>query len=242
MIALPVLESLSKAYAVLSFEPLAVTAVLRQAMIFYDPLYLDNLLARCVLESGQGDAILENTPEPYHFPLPLEKLWTADNGCPLWAASVFTPDGEVITDTAYLHKRTGKFEFSEKQPKSTVGRWMDRRIPYQARQSTTARWTAYCVGNAEEIAALLHNVRFLGKRRNVGYGEVAHFDIQPWGGKPIDTLVRDGRLIHAVPADCGLVSADSAPVLVGWTPPQWKPSLFSPGWPVGTEVVENGQL
>lgn len=239
MIEIPALESLSKAYTDLSLKPLAITVSLRQAMIFYDLLYLDNLLARCVLESGQGDTILENTSEPYYFPLPLERLWTADNGCPLWAASVFVPDGEVITDTTYFHKRTGKFEFSDKQPKSTVGRWMDRRIPYQARQSTTARWTAYCVGNAREIADLLHSVRFLGKRRNVGYGEVAHFDIQPWDGKPIDALVRDGRLIHAVPADCGLVSSDATPVLVGWTPPQWKPPLFSLGWSVGTEVVGN---
>ena len=83
----------------------------------------------------------------------------------------------------------------------------------------------------------MENVRFLGKRRNIGLGEVAHFDIQSWAGKPIDTIVQNGCLIHAVPRDCGLVESKSEPVLVGWTPPQWKPSLFRLGWPVGSEVL-----
>ena len=237
MLKIPGLQSAAERYIAIPFEPISITVMLKQAIIFYDPLYLDNLLARCVLESVQGDAILGNTPEPYWFPLPLKMLWCADNGCPLWAASVFLPEGKVITDMVYFHKRTERFEFSEKQPKSNVGRWMSRRIPYQTQQAETKRWAAYCIGNAEEIGKLLSNVRFLGKRRNVGFGEVDHFDIQPWDGKPIDTMVQDGKLVHAIPQECSLVATRTAPVLVGWTPPQWKPSLFSMGWPVGTEAT-----
>jgi hypothetical protein len=29
------------------------------------------------------------------------------------------------------------------------------------------------------------------------------------------------------------------PTLVGWTPPQWKPALFSYGWAIGTAAIDN---
>jgi hypothetical protein len=236
MIQIPELRSYAERYAALPLEPLRVTVTLRQAMILYDPLYLDNLLARAILEMARGHAILDNTPEPYEFLLPLKCIWTAENGCPLWAASVFLPDGKTIADTVYLHKRLERLEFSERQPKSNVGRWMDRRIPYQTQQTETLRWYALCIGNAEEIAALLPLVRFLGKRRNVGFGEVAEWEIERWNGGDLDTLVQDGRLIHALPEE-GAGSLGICPngptSLIGWTPPQWKPSLFSMGWMAG---------
>jgi hypothetical protein len=236
MIKIPELQKYSDRYTTMQFEPLRVIVTLKQAAIFYDPQYLDGLLARSVLDAACGYAILENTPEPYEFPLPFKRLWTAENGCPLWAAGVFLPDGKTITDTVYLHKRLGRLEFSEKQPKSNVGRWMDRRIPYKTHQTETARWYAVCFGNADEIENLLTNIRFIGKRRDIGFGEVASWEVLPWNGCELDTLVQAGRLIHAIPCDYPGISGVDAPALVGWTPPQWKPSLFSLGWRVGTPV------
>jgi len=237
MIQISELQSYSEHCTDLLFDSLCVIVTLKQAMILYDPLYLDNLLARAVLEMARGHPVLQNTPEPYEFPLPLKRLWTADNGCPLWAASVFLPDGEIITDTVYFHKRLGRLEFSERQPKSNVGRWMERRIPYQTRQTKTRRWYALCIGNQDEIARLLSLVRFLGKRRNVGFGEIAQWDIEAWDGGDLDTLVQERRLVHALPQEAAreLGICPEGPLsLVGWTPPQWKPSLFSQGWRVGT--------
>lgn len=241
MIRIPGLKSYGERYAGASFEPLRVSVILRQAMILYDPLYLDNLLARAVLETACGHAILDNTPEPYEFPLPLKRLWTAENGCPLWASSVFLPEGKMITDVVYLHKRLGRLEFSERQPKSNVGRWMDRRIPYQTHQTETKRWYALCIGNAQEITELLPLVRFLGKRRNVGFGEIAQWDVEAWDGGDLNTLVQDGRLVHALPqgaAEALDIRPEGPPSLVGWTPPQWKPTLFSPGWRLTTAAPD----
>ena len=240
MVQIPELQSYKNHCTELLFQPLRVIVTLKQAMILYDPLYLDNLLARAVLEMACGHAVLENTPEPYEFPLPLKRLWTAENGCPLWAASVFLPDGEMITDVVYLHKRLDRFEFSERQPKSNVGRWMSRRIPYQTRQTKTHRWYALCVGNQDEIADLLTLIRFLGKRRNVGFGEVAQWDIEAWNDDELDTLIQDEHLVHALPQDAAGalgICPEGPPSLVGWTPPQWKPSLFSQGWRVGTAAL-----
>jgi len=237
MIQIPEFRSYAEYYAVLPLESLRVTVTLRQAMILYDPVYLDNLLARAVLEKARGHAILNNTSEPYEFPLPLKRLWTAENGCPLWAASVFLPEGKTITDIIYLHKRLGRLEFSEKQPKSNVGRWMDRRIPYQTKQTETKRWHALCIGNEQEIACLLPLIRFLGKRRNVGFGEVAQWDVEAWDGSDVDTMVQEGHLVHALPEGAAEIlglQLEGSPSLVGWTPPQWKPSLFAQGWRIGT--------
>lgn len=234
---IPDVETFAERYSSLPLEPLAVTVTLKRAVILYDPVYLDNLLARCVLDMALRTSVIENTTEAYDLPTPLKRLWTSADGLPLWAASVFTPVGEDETDTVYLHKRLGRFEFSERQPKSNVGRWMDRRIPKQAHICKT--WRSWCVGNRDEIAMLLENVRFIGKHRNIGYGEVAGWDIDPWEGSDLETIVQGERLLHAVPVEAAEtlgVLPEGPTCLVGWTPPQWKTSLFSQGWRIGTAV------
>jgi hypothetical protein len=232
---IPELKIFSDRYETMNFEPLLISVKLKSAIALYDPLYLDNLLARCVLEQGLKHTVLERAY--YDLPVPLKHLWISPEGFPLWAASVLFADGEEVKDTVYLHKRLERFEFSEKQPKSNVGRWMDRRVPMQT--YVCHRLQAFCVGNANEISRLLPIIRFLGKRRNVGFGEIDNWDIQSWNGNDIDTMVYNNKLIHAIPEQAkdvlGLKIDDSC-YLVGWTPPQWKPELFSMGWRVGTVV------
>lgn len=236
---LPALQPYSDRYAAMEFQPLVITATLKQSLIMYDPVYLDNLLARAVIESARVNTFEMDKSLSYELPVPLKRLWTSANGFPLWAASVFMPVGKIIRDTFYMHKRLGRFEFSEKQPKSNVGRWMDRRVPKPAVQSETKQWQAFCVGNADEIMSLLPLIRLLGKHRNIGHGEIAEWDVSVWDGDEIQTIAQDRKLIHAVPQgaeiDLGLQFDDPAS-LIGWTCPQWKPDIFSLGWRVGTST------
>ena len=239
MIEISELRPYKDRYAGMSFKPLEITAVLLPGspVVLYDPIYLDNLLARAVLEDAMSGLVtLEPTPEPYDIPIPVECAWRDDDGLPLWAASVFLPIGEAISDVSYTHKRLGRFEFSEKQPKTSMGRYMDRRTPIPSKVCRV--WRAFCIGDIDEIARLLRPIRFLGKRRNIGFGEVESWSVSDqWAGQAIDTIVQDGALVHAIPEDAARhleLSINGAPSLVGWTPPQWKPSLFRPGWRVGT--------
>lgn len=230
-------------YECTSVEPMRVTLILRPGsrLAGYDPLNLDNLLARAVVVEATGGHLLPESQEPYTLPIPLRCLWRSPRGLPLWAATPFHPVGECETDVAYWHKRhqrgiwtgapKGRFAIT-----ATKGRWMERRVPLPTRIADA--WVAECVGNADEIARLLRAFSHVGKRRSNGFGEV-----QQWRILAVSTftLMREGRLTRALPAEAwpelGLAGIpDGEPAPVAWTPPQWKPSLFAPGWWPGTPV------
>lgn len=94
-------------------------------------------------------------------------------------------------------------------------------------------WEARCIGNREAILDLLKHVAYIGKLRSIGFGEIDEWQIEE--GDFDTAIVMDGKLAHAVPVGCG-ITCESSPVLVGWTPPQWKTSLHSLGWMVGERV------
>lgn len=229
-------------------QPLRITAVLRAGaqIVQYDPIYLDGLLARCAVDRATQGRGVANTPEPYDIPLPLECLWRDERGLPLWAASVFLPDGTALQDVAYRHKRaiTGRYSRGRRGKltiRSNVGRYMERRVPVPTIQCESL--SALCIGDAEEIAHLLSQASFLGKERRVGFGEIAEWRIDETD--EANVLVRDGCLAHAIPQGAAGVAGlipQGAPVLVGWTPPQWKPPLFSLGWPVGTKGLNWAEM
>lgn len=240
MIVLPGMENYTKTFMALEYEPLTVTARLvktAQVVAYDPPPYLDGLLAWAVLQvvtAGQG--VPQNTPEAFWIPLPLKCLWVSPEEWPLWAASVFMPQSDVIHDTTHVHKRNPLGEFSRSARWNTkAGRWMERRRPLPT--SGCDVWQARCIGNREWIERLLvQNVAFLGKARGIGFGEVADWEVAP--AAFVSPVVDGGRLIHALPVDYpDKPCITEAPQRVGWTPPQWKRSLFSTGWPVGTRVA-----
>lgn len=243
LIDYPPLRPYAEKYAHLNLVPLRVVLTLRPGaqLAGYDPLNLDNLLARCVVEEATEGAGLPPEAAAYALPVPLKCLWHSPDGLPLWAATPFAPDGEAVKDVAYWHKRvqpgrftgtkTGNFSIS-----STNGRYMERRVPLPTIVATA--WTAEAVGDPQEIARLLSRLAFVGKRRSNGFGEV-----DSWQVEPLESfeLVRDGALTRPLPAGAvHLLPADQTPegepAPVGWTPPQWKPALFSPGWWTSTPV------
>lgn len=232
-------------YRSIATEPLRVKLYLKPGsrLAGYDPLWLDNLLAWCVVQEATNGAGVPDHTKPYKLCAPLKCLWSSIDGLPLWAATPFSPAGVHGRDITYWHKRAQSGEWTGTKRGSftistTNGRWMERRVPLP---TTVAEWwEATCIGNVEEIGRLLQMVTFVGKRRAMGMGEVDHWVIE--SGE--FALHEDGRLTRPLPAEffamdmstCDGLYPVGDPAPVGWTPPQWKPSLFRPGWWMGTEL------
>lgn len=249
MIEYEPLRPYTERYAEIAAVPLRVTFTLRPGsrLAGYDPLNLDNLLARAVVDEATAGRGLPPVPEAYRLPVPLVCLWREpETGLPLWAATPFAPEGLSATDIAYWHKRaqsgrwtgtkTGRYSIS-----STNGRWMERRVPLPT--TVAERWKADAQGDPEEVMRLLGKLSFIGKRRSCGFGEVREWRVEP---AESFTLVHDELLTRPLPEGAvGLLGErllpEGEPAPVGWTPPQWKPSLFRPGWWTGTPITEAGK-
>jgi CRISPR type IV-associated protein Csf3 len=243
MILLDELQPYFERYAGLPMEPLEIRLELHSGLAGYDPLNLDNLLARAVIEEAlPNQHKIFDEAQAYALPVPLHCLWRSPDGLPLWAATPFVPQGLQAKDIAYWHKRQqsgvwtgtkrGTFSIS-----STSGRWMERRVPLPT--IVAEYWTAQCIGNREEITRLLEPLVHVGKRRSNGHGEVKRWVVQSGDF----ALIRDGRLTRPMP---GLAielldgyMPEGAPAPIGWTPPQWKVALFAPGWWTGTPVTQD---
>lgn len=241
MIEYPALQPYAAQYWNLRGEPLRVTVRFKQGahLAGYDPLNLDNLLARAVVEEATNTTGLPDTIDAYVLPVPLRCLWRSHAGLPLWAATAFRPVGMAVSDIAYWHKRAQSGRWSKgRSGKLTIittkGRWMDRRVPLPTTLCET--WVADCIGDAEEILRLLKRFAFIGKRRSNGFGEVKEWSIEPGSFE----LVENGILTRSMPLEAAVPILGQVPSIspapVGWTPPQWKPSLFLPGWWMGTAL------
>lgn len=253
MIQLAEFEPFRQRYAGLEMRPLTVTAVLAPgAMVLqYNPMYLDGLLGSAVTLLAMRGRGLPDTTDAYDIPLPLACLWRSDEGHPLWAASCLYPAGAWEQDTVYLHKRapSGRFSRSPGGRKkmlrlvTSMGRDMERRVPMPAVSATEL--TARCIGDGDAVAELLEQVLYLGKRRNLGSATVRYWSVVEAAWSPDEVLLTDNTLSRAMPVGAAhLLPAPPAepPAVVGWTPPQWKASLFSDGWRAGTPlgVMEAG--
>lgn len=240
MIAYHALASYHERYHALTGVPLRVVLTVRSHLVNRDPLNLDNLLARAVVMDATAGRGLPDSHQPYDLPLPLRCLWRDEEGLPLWAATTFRAVSEDATDVSYWHKRvqTGAWT-GVKSGRLNIagqnGRWMERRVPLQT--SIAESWEATAIGEPVEVARLLATIPFVGKRRSCGFGEVISWEVLP---RDSFALVGDGRLLRPLPAAAVALldgrAPDAAPAPIGWTPPQWKPSLFRPGWWTGTPV------
>lgn len=236
MIDIPGMERYEALYTEMAMQPLRITLRLKSGtgLAGYDPLNLDNLLARCVLYDLTRGHNVPNSEEPYRLAIPCRCLWRAPNELPLWAATPFMPDGMSAQDQRYWHKRAQTGEFTRTKSGTfsiapTKGRYMERRVPLPT--IVAERWVATCIGNATEIGRLLDTLYGIGKRR---WGEICDWMIEPGAFD----LIHGGCLTRPFPA-LAIHLLDGymptgAPPPIGWTPPEWKPSLFAPGWWAGT--------
>lgn len=248
MIVLPEFDQHRQRYAGLKLEPLQITAVYKPgaSRVNYQPQALDNLLANQVMRQAGFDSLPDHQ-DCYDIPLPLKCLWRNANGWPLWAASYFWPDSETYQWSLVQHKRAITGQWSEGRGKDKTlslnkhaGKHKEKRIPVPVETSATGRYTATAIGNFETVCELLENVTQLSGRRGIGMGEIDYFEISVV--EYVNPLITGDKLARAIP----LAAAELLPPhtrittgyvpSVGWTPPQWKPTLFSAGWFAGIPI------
>lgn len=250
MIEYPALMPYTARYADLVSVPLRIilTLIKGSPLAGYDRVHCDNLLARAVVDEatlGQG---LPNASETYCLPIPLCILWRSSDDLPVPACSVLLPLTETVEDVAYWHKRVQSGRWTGTKTgnlsiRSSQGRYMERRVPLPTH--LCRQWYADAIGDPSEVARLLAGIRFVGKRRSNGFGEV-----ESWEVVPLDEF----RLVAPLPVtdratgemtvqDCltrplpaaavellGEWRPDAEPAPCGWTMPQWMPRLFRLGW------------
>lgn len=245
MITLPEFEPFRQQYATLPMAGLKITAVYKSGASRqnYDPGALDGLLGSQVVKQAMNGVDLPTVFDAYDIPLPLQCLWRNESGWPLWAASYFWPESETLDWSAVFHKRAitghwsaGKGAKHQLSINKAAGRHKEKRIPVPAQTSVTGRYVAWCIGNAGAIEELLNGVTMFSGRRGVGLGAINHWEIEPADIQPVDCLAQNGVLLRAISAGAAhLLPAQPVdyPYTVGWTPPQWKPTLFGDGWRAG---------
>jgi len=230
VIYLPELDQFTVRFAQCHLEPLRVTFHLQpnSRIVNYDPIHLDGLLARAVVERATKGRLLADSEEGYWIPLPLKMLWQSDEGYPLWASTVLYPASDTIQDIYVRHKRNSGGELHNKKKMVTrAGAWMERRMPTPT--LVCDRYEALCVGNAEATKNLLGGFTHIGKLRLARVNSVTVEPVNDF------SLWRDSELMRPVPAISAVaVVLTERSSLIGWTPPHWKPSLFLPGWQAGT--------
>lgn len=232
----------------------------------YDPINLDNLLARAVLEEATSSSGVPDQQACYALPVPLRCLWLSREGLPLWATTPLLPAGERVPDVTYWHKRaqsgvwtgvaSGRFTLAP-----TNGRYMERRVPLPT--TVCHRLEATAIGHPQEILRLLQRIAWLGKKRHAGMGEIDRWEVAPLAER-FRVLDATGRLTRTLPVNAWLAAqappgveghapalaallaeapypAGVTPAPLGWTPPQWKSSLWELGWTLGTTVLESAQ-
>lgn len=180
--------------------PLRVTATLAGQVQLRDPIALDGLLAWAVcLRDAIPPAV---TPAEF---VPVEVPLAREPGGRFHLASL----AEYAVETyakRYLHRR---FPFAEAMGMApsitrlrlTAGPAKSYRIPTETAHLCDDALTWWCVGDADEIRALLALVGYVGKKRSVGLGKVARWDVvecETWPGFPV---LRDGKPLRPLPED-----------------------------------------
>ena len=196
------------------------------------PPALDGQLAALIVAEALAGDGLEPSADAYSIPLPLTCLWRSADGLPLWAASQWrpapSPGMKAQSDVAVLHKRAPEGVNAQK------GRWQERQMFHQTHPG--ALWEATGIGDVAEIARLFQGVRYMGKKRSVGYGEIVSLRIRPYRF----SVAERGALVRAVPSTAMAVlgvDARGPAEMTGWTPPAWLPSTWLPGYRAGSAAT-----
>jgi CRISPR type IV-associated protein Csf3 len=204
---------------------LVVRARLRSPAVSLPPL--DGLLGFVVAEerglvAGFGDMV-------YDLPLPLER-----SACGrVWLASfaVSTPE---MHEPTFVQRRFPVAEYqahgdAKRSINLSAGVNRSYRIPTRVIHVTGDVVTWYARGDADEISRLLSSVGHLGKRRGVGRGAVASWEVEPcepWPGFPV---LCEGVPLRALPVDWpGVTGGRQAYATM--VPPYWEHRRAELAW------------
>lgn len=206
--------------------PLRVAVEVTGIMAGYNPLNLDNLLARLVVDRAFSGNQLDDTHSPYLLPAPLKIMWRhPQTGHPLYASNAFTPVGHNQHLTVWWHKRFVRPELARAEAvkrkgdiQPSQGRYKEKRTPLPAQ--TASVWYADCIGDADSIAELLRLCNRIGKRRMASVEEWCIGKIEAFEyTRPVPVPYRHPN--GDLPIDMQYC---------GWTPPYWPGVPESQGW------------
>ena len=206
-------------------RPVVVRGILATPYVAAEPdgrVHLDALLAW---------AVANVFPYPIHYedgvgliPLPLMLLWVSQDGLPLWAASDLLPQGEILRDRSYWHKRypAAEAEWARKRSANVrAGRWKEYRMPLYHIRVPEVRGIA--IGVPGEIERMLEVVTHVGKKPAHGYGRIVRWIVEPLN-EDRETVLRAILTERNVPVayyeEVGL-EARGRVRIGGWTPPYW---------------------
>ncbi len=206
-------------YQALEMRPLRIEAHLTTPYVSRESggaIHLDALLSWGWMQSwpvplgyGKGACV---TP----LPLALLEVVNGPMGerLPVWASSDLLPQGDVLRDTEWWHKRypTEHADWGKKlTANTTTGRYKEYRVPLPAIHTPVL--VGICVGHLESIRELLELVTHVGQK-SVNYGRVARWDVAPLE-EDLGTTLLTIRKARPIPALDGMGARG------GFTPPYW---------------------
>lgn len=168
---------------------------------------LDALLAWAVAMRDELPPILDETTI-----FPIEIPVQREPGGRFHLASASISEGWSQMEKRYLNRRfpwdLAVHLTDMKRVKLDAGAQKSFRIPIESGRLAGMRLMWFLVGDRDGVSSLLALVSHLGKRRGVGYGKVARWEVEPcepWGdGFPV---VLDGKPLRPLPLDWpGLVN------------------------------------
>lgn len=188
-----------------TFQPLRVTAHLRTGVVSDQFLPLDALIWYQAHRAAFGpqDATLPGgNPPKRGVSIPLKMIhygsddwyfacswaqpqpWWVAEGTDRWNKRF----DSALADLVDFRSRRGKVITEQ-------GKYKAYHMPIFYRVTDKIEW--YCVGDMEEIGALLCTMTHIGKKGVQGWGRVTHWKVELW---PEDWSVwHDGRLMRGVP-------------------------------------------
>lgn len=88
---------------------------------------------------------------------------------------------------------------------------------YQATVARAIEW--YATGHAQDVLAAVQSIRFIGKKRSAGYGEVDRWEVEEG---ELDGLVGyAGEPLRPIPTARWTEGGDWVPVEAAWKAPYW---------------------
>lgn len=176
VILLDELQDYEVRYAALPMQPLKITCELLAPVAHYHNVHFDSILAYSVMEEATQGAMVAQSKDYYHVPLPIKVVWQSDLGVPLFAATDMQPHSSNTQDVIYYHRRAIESTMTTKSIRTTQGRHKEKRTPIPA--TVTSAFIGYVYGNMQEIGRLLQSVTAIGKKHNT-IGTVKRFIIEP---------------------------------------------------------------
>jgi len=176
-----------------------------------EPIHLDGLLAWALSPMQKRNLHLGRDDEPDDIRIPL--LETKINGLQIWNASALFPADNHIETLRYWRKRfrQNRCCLSNGSPNLTNGAYREYNMPIPL--LLCRDMVAYASGNRKEVKKIFdRQLKYLGKKRSVGYGKILSIDYEEM--EENHSLTRQGHAMRWLPLE-------GAMRLVRPRPPYW---------------------